>query len=49
VLAVVREHRPLHLSIVGGESLIRFRELNALLPRLSEMGVAAARDERRAA
>ncbi|HEX8557054.1 MAG TPA: radical SAM protein [Pyrinomonadaceae bacterium] len=40
VLAVVREHRPLHLSIVGGEPLVRFRELNALLPRLSAMGVA---------
>jgi hypothetical protein len=39
VLAVVREHRPLHLSIVGGEPLVRFRELNVLLPRLSEMGV----------
>ena len=39
VLRVVREHRPLHLSIVGGEPLVRFRELNTLLPRLSEMGV----------
>lgn len=39
VLAVVRKHRPLHLSIVGGEPLVRFRELNVLLPRLSEMGV----------
>src|SRR5919206_3303996 len=39
VLAVVRRHRPLHLSIVGGEPLVRFRELNSLLPRLSEMGV----------
>jgi sulfatase maturation enzyme AslB (radical SAM superfamily) len=40
VLALVREHRPLHLSIVGGEPLVRFRELDVLLPRLSEMGVA---------
>jgi sulfatase maturation enzyme AslB (radical SAM superfamily) len=40
MLAVVRKHRPLHLSIVGGEPLVRFRELNTLLPRLSEMGVA---------
>jgi MoaA/NifB/PqqE/SkfB family radical SAM enzyme len=39
VLAAVREHRPLHLSIVGGEPLVRFRELNRLLPVLSEMGV----------
>jgi sulfatase maturation enzyme AslB (radical SAM superfamily) len=40
LLAVVRQHRPLHLSIVGGEPLVRFRELNTLLPALSEMGVA---------
>jgi MoaA/NifB/PqqE/SkfB family radical SAM enzyme len=40
VLAVVRRHRPLHLSIVGGEPLVRFRELNTLLPTLSRMGVA---------
>src|SRR5678816_2222010 len=33
-------HKPLHLSIVGGEPLVRFRELNVLLPRLAEMGVA---------
>ncbi len=40
VLELVRQHRPLHLSIVGGEPLVRFRELNTLLPMLSEMGVA---------
>src|SRR5262249_25954585 len=28
-----------HVSIVGGEPLVRFRELNVLLPLLSEMGV----------
>ena len=39
VLALVRRYRPLHLSIVGGEPLVRFRELNALLPQLSRMGV----------
>jgi sulfatase maturation enzyme AslB (radical SAM superfamily) len=39
VLAIVREHRPLHLSIVGGEPLVRFRELSTLLPQLSELGV----------
>ena len=39
VLTVVRKHRPLHLSIVGGEPLVRFRELNTLLPRLNAMGV----------
>lgn len=40
VLALVRRYRPLHLSIVGGEPLVRFRELDVLLPKLSEMGVA---------
>lgn len=40
VLKLVREHRSLHVSIVGGEPLVRFRELNELLPVLSEMGIA---------
>jgi MoaA/NifB/PqqE/SkfB family radical SAM enzyme len=39
VMRLVREHRALHLSIVGGEPLVRYRELNDLLPKLSEMGV----------
>ena len=40
VLQVVREQRPLHLSIVGGEPLVRFRELNQILPELGKMGIA---------
>jgi sulfatase maturation enzyme AslB (radical SAM superfamily) len=39
VLNLVREHRPLHLSIVGGEPLVRYRELDELLPQLSQMGL----------
>src|SRR6185369_2776656 len=39
VVALVRRYRALHVSIVGGEPLVRFRELDVLLPRLSEMGV----------
>ena len=39
VLALVDDEQPLHLSIIGGEPLVRFRELNVLLPRLSERGV----------
>jgi organic radical activating enzyme len=35
VLEVVRRYRPLHLSIVGGEPLVRYRELGALLPELA--------------
>lgn len=39
LLALVDRHRPLHLSIVGGEPLVRYRELNVILPRLAERGV----------
>ena len=39
VLALVDEHRPLHVSIVGGEPLVRYRELNDILPALSARGV----------
>jgi len=39
VLELVRKHRPLQVSLVGGEPLVRHRELNQILPRLSQMGV----------
>jgi MoaA/NifB/PqqE/SkfB family radical SAM enzyme len=39
VLALVRRMRPVHLSIIGGEPLVRYRELDELLPKLSRMGV----------
>ena len=39
VLRLVRERRPLHVSIVGGEPLVRYRELDAILPRLARMGI----------
>lgn len=39
VLRIVDERRPLHLSIVGGDPLVRYRELDVLLPQLSERGV----------
>lgn len=39
VLDVVRRTRPVHLSIVGGEPLVRFRELDVILPKLSETGL----------
>jgi MoaA/NifB/PqqE/SkfB family radical SAM enzyme len=41
VLALVRKHRPLHVSLVGGEPLVRHRELSRILPELSRMGVFA--------
>ena len=35
-MALVDEHRPLHVSIVGGEPLVRYRELDEILPQLGE-------------
>ena len=35
VMALVDRHRPLHVSIVGGEPLVRYRELNTILPLLA--------------
>src|SRR5260370_15092547 len=39
VLGLVRKHKPIHVSLVGGEPMIRHRELSRILPALSEMGV----------
>lgn len=39
VLALVRRYRPLHVSIVGGEPLVRYRELDELIPKLGAMNV----------
>lgn len=39
VLALVDLHRPLHLSIVGGEPLVRWREITQLLPALGKRGI----------
>jgi len=36
VLQLVDEYKPLHLSIVGGDPLVRYRELDELIPRLHE-------------
>lgn len=33
---LVSEHKPLHLSIVRGDPLVRYRELEVLLPELVE-------------
>jgi MoaA/NifB/PqqE/SkfB family radical SAM enzyme len=38
-LALVDQYNPLHLSIVGGDPLVRYRELEVLLPKLSERGI----------
>ncbi len=34
VLGLVRKHKPLHVSLVGGEPLIRHKELSRILPAL---------------
>ncbi|TMP95579.1 MAG: radical SAM protein [Verrucomicrobia bacterium] len=39
MFALLKKYRPLHVSIVGGEPLVRFRELNAILPRMADMGI----------
>lgn len=39
VLALVEEHRPMHVSLVGGDPLVRYRELEKILPKLDEQGI----------
>jgi len=39
VVKLVRKHKPLQVSLVGGEPLVRHRELSKILPTLSEMGI----------
>jgi MoaA/NifB/PqqE/SkfB family radical SAM enzyme len=39
VIGLVDRHKPLHVSIVGGEPLVRYRELQALLPMLADRGI----------
>jgi MoaA/NifB/PqqE/SkfB family radical SAM enzyme len=36
---LIDAHHPIHVSIVGGEPLVRFRELDEILPRLAGMGL----------
>jgi MoaA/NifB/PqqE/SkfB family radical SAM enzyme len=38
-MGLIDRHEPLHVSIVGGEPLVRFRELNEILPRLDARGI----------
>ena len=39
VLALIDEHRPLHVSLVGGDPLVRYREVDSLLPQIESRGV----------
>ena len=39
VLEVVDRLKPLHLSIVGGDPLVRYRELESMIPQLLQRGI----------
>ncbi len=39
VLRIVDEHKPLHVSLVGGDPMVRYRELEAILPELERRGI----------
>lgn len=39
VLEVVDRHRPLHLSLVGGDPLVRYREVETLTPLILSRGI----------
>jgi MoaA/NifB/PqqE/SkfB family radical SAM enzyme len=39
LLAVVDEYQPLHVSLVGGDPLVRYRELEQILPALEQRGI----------
>src|ERR1700738_2676471 len=38
ILAIVDREKPLHVSLVGGDPLVRYRELEMLLPELDARG-----------
>jgi MoaA/NifB/PqqE/SkfB family radical SAM enzyme len=39
VIGIVDAENPIHVSIVGGEPLVRYKELNEILPKLAERGI----------
>lgn len=39
ILAIVDLEKPLHLSLVGGDPLVRYREVELLLPQLEARGI----------
>jgi sulfatase maturation enzyme AslB (radical SAM superfamily) len=41
VLRLIDEHKPVHVSLVGGDPLVRYRELDLLLPQIEGRGVYA--------
>src|ERR1700691_2696586 len=39
VLALIDAYRPIHVSLVGGDPMVRYRELETLLPELEVRGI----------
>lgn len=39
VVALVDEYKPLHVSLVGGDPFVRYRELEQILPEMEKRGV----------
>jgi len=39
ILGLIDQYKPLHVSLVGGDPLVRYRELEALLPEMQRRGV----------
>jgi MoaA/NifB/PqqE/SkfB family radical SAM enzyme len=39
VVALVDEYQPLHVSLVGGDPLVRYRELEQIIPAMEERGI----------
>jgi MoaA/NifB/PqqE/SkfB family radical SAM enzyme len=39
VLALIDEKKPMHVSLVGGDPLVRYRELEVLLPQMEQRGI----------
>src|SRR5512134_3524404 len=39
ILTLVRTERPLHVSLVGGEPLVRYREMSRVLTEMAATGI----------
>ncbi len=39
VLSLIQRHKPLHVTLVGGEPMVRHRELSRILPHVSALGI----------
>ncbi|HEX3662538.1 MAG TPA: radical SAM protein [Acidobacteriaceae bacterium] len=39
ILALLDKHKPLHVSLVGGDPMVRYRELEQLIPQIEARGI----------